>query len=322
MSAETRNRRKKLRMLLERVVNILETTGKRYTILRFPSSYRERSIDLIAVGGDAADVIIRVKIGAGVSKDEAHDMLKASLALDSIPVVISDDPELYDNIIYEKSGVYVMNERTLENMYLKPTELIALYKKGELYLSVNREKLNEAMQRRLMSISELSYLTNISRRTVFKYKKEGGMVTVEKAEKLVSAVGEDVVESINFDIIAKDIQERMRELGSCLRKALSNPRLERRLREWGEVYDIRKSAPDYIVSGEEIQVVVDATPPSRNTLKDVVKKTVECVKLVDVVQREIKASVSVIASQENVSLVKDEISSYVNLNKVSIEKLE
>jgi len=88
------------------------------------------------------------------------------------------------------------------------------------------------------------------------------------------------------------------------------------------VYEIRKSAPDYIVSGEEIQVVVDATPPSRNTLKDVVRKTIECVKLVDVVQREIKASVSVIASQENESLVKDEISPYVNLNKVSIEKLD
>ncbi len=322
MSGESRNRRKKLRMLLERVVNILEITGKRYTILRFPSSYRERSIDLIAVGGDVADVIIRVKTGASVSKDEAHDMLKASLALDSVPVVISDDPELYDNIVYERSGVYVMNERTLENMYLKPTELIALYKKGELYLSVNREKLNEAMRRRMMSISELSYLTSISRRTVFKYKKEGGMVTVENAEKLVSVVGEDVVESISFDIIAKDIQERIRELGLCLRKALSNPRLEQRLREWGEVYDIRKSAPDYIVSGEEIQVVVDATPPSRNTLKDVVRKTVECVKLVDVVQRELKASVSVIASRENESLVKDEISPYVNLNKVSIEKLE
>lgn len=322
MSAESRNRRRKLRMLLERVVNILEATGKRYTILRFPSSHRERSIDLIAVGGDAADVIIRVKIGASVSKDEVHDILKASLALDSVPVVISDDPELYDNIVYEKSGVYIMNERTLENMYLKPTELIALYKKGELYLTINREKLNEAMQRKMMSISELSYLTNISRRTVFKYKKEGGMVTVENAEKLVSVVGEDVVESIGFDIIAKDIQERMRELGLCLRKALSNPRLEQHLREWGEVYDIRKSAPDYIVSGEEIQVVVDATSPSRNTLKDVVKKTVECVKLVDVVRREIKASVSVVASRENELLVKDEISPYVNLNKVSIEKLE
>jgi len=322
MSADTRKRRKKLRMLLERVVNILEATGKRYTILRFPSSYRERSIDLIAIGGDTADVIIRVKIGASVSKDEAHDMLKASLALGSIPIVISDDPELYDNIIYEKGGVYVMNERTLENMYLKPTELIALYKKGELYLSVNREKLSEAMQRRMISISELSYLTNISRRTVFKYKKEGGMVTVENAEKLVSAVGEDVVESISFDIIAKDIQERMHEAGLCLRNALSNPQLERRLRELGKVYEIRKSAPDYIVSGEEIQVVVDATPPSRNTLKDIVRKTVECVKLVDVVRKELRARVSVVASRENELLVKDEISPYISLNKVSIEKLE
>jgi len=322
MSAESKSRRKKLRMLLEKVVSILEATGKRYTILRFPSSYRERSIDLIAVGGNGADVIIRVKVGASVSKDEAHDMLKASLALDTVPVVISDDPKLYDNIIYERSGVYVMNERTLENMYLKPTELIALYKKGELYLSINKEKLNKAMRKKMMSISELSYLTRISRRTVFKYKKEGGMVTVENAEKLVSAVGEDVVEPVGFDIITKDIQERIRELGICLRKVLSNPRLEYRLREWGEVYDIRKSAPDYIVSGEEIQVVVDATPPSRNTLKDVIRKTVECVKLVDIMQKEFKASVSVIASRENESLVKDEISPYVSLNKIAIEKLE
>ncbi len=317
MSAKSKDgRRRKLKVLVDRVVNILNSAGKKYVIIRFPSSHRERSIDLIAVGGCAADVIIRVKMDSVVSRDEANDILKASLALDSVPIVVSDDPELYDNIVYERSNVYVMNERTLENMYLKPTELITLYRKGELYLSVNKDALQEEMRRRMLSIGDISYLTRISRRTIHKYRSEGGMITIESAEKLVSAVGERVIESISFKHIAESVKLRVKECGIV--KSSENPKLEERLLSEGEVYDLRKSAPDYLISGEELKAIVDATPMRRRALRDVVRKTIECVKMSEV----LGIDVNVVTGRENAELVKDELSTAVSLNRVNLEKLE
>ncbi len=306
--------RRRLKAFVEKVVNILDAAGKKYAILRFPSSYRERSIDLIAVGGDKADLIIRVKSSSAVSRDEVNDIVKASAALDSIPVVVSDDPNLYDNIVYERCGIYVMNERTLENMYLRPSEIVALYRKGELYLSVNKEALEREMNERSMSSSEVSYLTNISRRSIYRYRREGGMITIESAEKLVSIVSKDVIESIRFEHIARELRDRVRE--ARLTEHV-NPKLERKLLREGIVYDLRKSAPDYLVAGESTKAVVDATSLKRRPVRDVVRKTVECVKISDITG----INVDIVTSSENSNVIIDELSTTINLNKVNIEKL-
>ncbi len=306
--------RRRLKAFVEKVVNILDAAGKKYAILRFPSSYRERSIDLIAVGGDKADLIIRVKSSSAVSRDEVNDIVKASAALDSIPVVVSDDPNLYDNIVYERCGIYVMNERTLENMYLRPSEIVALYRKGELYLYVNKEALEREMNERSMSTSEVSYLTNISRRSIYRYRREGGMITIESAEKLVSIVSKDVIESIRFEHIARELRDRVRE--ARLTEHV-NPKLERKLLREGIVYDLRKSAPDYLVAGESTKAVVDATSLKRRPVRDVVRKTVECVKISDITG----INVDIVTSSENSNVIIDELSTTINLNKVNIEKL-
>ncbi len=307
-------RRRRLKALVERVVNILEAAGKRYAILRFPSSYRERSIDLIAVGGDKADLIIRVKSSSSVSRDEVNDMVKASVALDSVPVIISDDPNLYDNIVYERCGIYLMNERTLENMYMRPSEIVALYRKGELYLSVNRKALEKEMSKRSLSVSEVSYLTNISRRSIYRYRREGGMITIESAEKLVSIVSEDVIESITFEHIASELRDKAREVRLT---EYINPKLEKRLLREGAVYDLRKSAPDYLVSGESTKAVVDATSLKRRPVRDVIRKALECVKISDITG----INVDVVTSAENNDIIVDELSTTVSLNKVNVEKL-
>ncbi len=307
------NRRGDLKKLFSRVVETLERSGKRYAILKFPSSYRNRSIDLIAVDGRGENVVLRLKSGAKISKEEAEDLIKASLALDSIPIAVSDDPTLYDNIIYEKEGVYLMNERTLDNLFNRPNEIITLYRKGDLYLVVNKDVLKRERQVKELSLSDASYMLNISRKMIYTYEKEGGMVTIETAEKLVNLFGSEAVSSVTHDVIK---QEFLQKANRSIRGEPPSHVIKDIARD-GHVYKLRKSAPDYLVKSEEVSSVIDAT--SREfSLRKVVRKATECVRLSQLAWRD----VHVVVPSERADVVTDELSTQVSLNKIRLHKIK
>ncbi|MCD6323938.1 MAG: hypothetical protein J7L55_02375 [Desulfurococcales archaeon] len=309
--SRVRDRREDLRRLFSRVVDTLSRAGKKYAPLKFPTSYRERSIDLIAVGKDGKNAVLRIKSGSRITKEEAEDLRKASLALDSIPIAVSDDPSLYDNIIYEKEGVYLMNERTLDNLYNKPNEIIALYRKGDLYLVVNRDAIKRERARKEMSLGDASYALNLSRKMIYTYEKEGGMVTIETAEKLVNLFGTDAVMSVNHEMIREDFMNKAR------RKVEADATdVIKEIVEGGEAYKLRKSAPDYIVKGEDVETVIDATS-KEFSLRKVVKKVTECVKLSEFAW----SNVHLLVTPSRVEVVRDELSTQVSLNKIRLHKI-
>jgi len=304
-------RKNNLGKLLSRVVDTLDRAGKKYALLKFPASYRERSIDLIAMDERGENVVLRVKSGSKITKEEAEDLMKASLALSSVPIAVSDDPSLYDNIIYEKEGVYLMNERTLENLYNKPNEIIALYKKGDLYLVVNKNFIREERLKHDLSLSEVSYLLKLSRKMIYQYEKEGGMVTIETAEKLVDVFGAGAVSSLSHEAIKENFMLRAE-------KVLKGEELElpKEISLEGKSFRLKKSAPDYIVKGANVSTVIDATQKDYS-LKKVVKKTAECVKLSDLAWKD----VHVVASPERAEAIADELSTEVSLNRIRLHKI-
>ena len=306
--------REEARRIFKRIVSTLERIGKKYALLQFPTSYRERSIDLVTVGGSGSDAVIRIKVGHKVSRDEAGDLSRASLALDSVPVVVSDDPSLYDNIVYEKEGVFLMNERTLENMYLRPNEIIALYRKGSIYLVADKEAIRESRAKRNMSLGDVAYLTNLTRKTIYMYEREGGIVSVETAEKLVDVLGSETVKSITLNVLKNEF---LRKASKSVRGVDSGKVLEV-LEPSGDVYPIKKSAPDYIVRGEEIVTVIDASSKDRFYLPKTAKKVEECVKLSELVDGEVK----VLVTPERKEVLEDELSTKIDLNKIILQKVK
>ena len=306
--------REEARRIFKRIVSTLERIGKKYALLQFPTSYRERSIDLVTIGGSGSDAVIRIKVGHKVSRDEAGDLSRASLALDSVPVVVSDDPSLYDNIVYEKEGVFLMNERTLENMYLRPNEIIAFYRKGSIYFVADKEAIRESRAKRNMSLGDVAYLTNLTRKTIYMYEKEGGIVSVETAEKLVDVLGSETVKSITLNVLKNEF---LRKTSKSVRSVDSGKVLEV-LESSGDVYPIKKSAPDYIVSGEEIVTVIDASSKDRFYLPKTAKKVEECVKLGELVDGEVK----VLVTPERKKVLEDELSTKIDLNKIILQKVK
>ena len=310
-------RKKELRSVLEKIKFALELSGRKFVILRYPAKHRDRSIDVVAIGRNESE-IIRIKLTARVSREESKDLIRASKALDAVPMIVTNDPELYDNIVYEKEGVYVINDRTFENLYLRPKELITLYKKGDLYVSLNKENLRKLRTEFSLSIGDVAYKTGISRRTIYSYEREGGIITIETAEKLLEVFGNNVIQTVNLRVIRGEFYKKHKEMGeTCSRELLV------RIKKYfdGDVYEIKKSAPDFIISGEdEVAVYVDAVLNKRKyTLRDVVRKTMESIKISSILE---KSTAGIILSNSNEEIIKDELSSYVDMNKVNIVRIK
>jgi len=317
-------RKDRVRKLYNDVVNILKYSNKDFITISFPTSHRERSIDVITYSDEkTVNMVVRVKDRSFVSKDEVKDLVKASLAFNAVPLVVSEDQQVYDNIVFEREGVYVLNERTLNNLLSNREELITLYKKGELYLKVDKDKFLESRLKRNLSLNALAYLTNISRKTLEAYEKRGGNVTIETAEKLVAVLGEDIIKAVTLEYIHEDFKEKQQETLIDL-----TPKLQETIRKGLEkvvdlnrsevrVYDLRKSAPDYLIRNDELIATVNAVDFSRYGLKEITIKILECLKLSELTD----AEVSVLVDKDKAHLLEESLSALGKSSKIELIKL-
>lgn len=317
-------RKDRVRKLYDDVVDILKYSNKDFITISFPTSHRERSIDVITYRDErTVNMVVRVKDRSFVGKDEVKDLVKASLAFNAIPLVISEDQQVYDNIVFEREGVYVLNERTLNNLLSNREELITLYRKGELYLKIDKDKFLESRLKRNLSLNALAYLTSISRKTLEMYEKRGGNVTIETAEKLVAALGEDVIKAVSLEHIREDFKEKQQETLTDL-----TPKLQETIRKGLEkvvdlnrseirVYDLRKSAPDYLIRNDELIATVNAVDFSRYGLREITIKILECLKLSELTD----AEVSVLVDKDKVHLLEESLSTLGKSSKVELIKL-
>ncbi len=280
--------KKAFRKALEKIKIVLKYEGLKYTQLTYPSKYRERSIDIVAVTSKE-NILVRVKPKPNIDKEEAGDLLKASKALNALPIVISPSSQIRDDVIYEKEGVFVMNERTFENIISGSDELIALYRRGEYLFKINREELRR-LRERGYSLGDIAYAGGVSRRSAYKYATEGGLVTINVALRLAEAFGESVVEGIRLKTLREIFAERSRDVRSdeVPEEVYAAVSRSRELIDTLMVYRIKKSAPDYLTvaldeSESERIAVVDATNLRKVAFRDAVKKAEETLKMAEVV---------------------------------------
>lgn len=280
--------KKAFRKALEKIKIVLKYEGLKYTQLTYPSKYRERSIDIVAVTSNE-NILVRVKPKPSIDREEAGDLLKASKALNALPIVISPSPQVRDDVVYEKEGVFVMNERTFENIISDSDELIALYRRGEYLFRINKEELKR-LRERGYSLGDIAYAGGVSRRSAYKYATEGGLVTINVALRLAEAFGDNVVEGIRLETLREIFTERSKDVRSdaAPKDVFAAVSSGRELKDALMVYRIKKSAPDYLTvaleeSESERIAVVDATNLRKVAFRDAVKKAEETLKMAEVV---------------------------------------
>ncbi|MEM1601570.1 MAG: helix-turn-helix domain-containing protein [Sulfolobales archaeon] len=306
-------RKREVKLLLERVKNILSRHGYSFEVINYPSSYRERSIDLVAVrNGDR--LLLRIKVGIkNVHKEEVSDLINASSAINALPLILNDEIT-YDNVVHERDGIYIISDKTLNNILRNSSDVFLIQKRSGLYIRINSKKLERIKSEKGLSLGELALSSGVSRRMVFDYLRSDCNVSLEVAERLIEVLGEDIITPITVESLKSGLSKVVPETTMESNKLLSILELDK---DRAVVYKINKSAPDYIVitkDGCELSFVVEGDI-SKITMKDVVRKILETEKLTRVIPSDIKT----ILGRELRDPVLDELSVYgANLNKVTI----
>lgn len=227
-----------------RIREVLREVAERVVELNYPANCRERSIDFVATLArerarperPSEGVVIKVSPGrsTGVNPETEEDLVSFADAIDGIPLVVDD--RLYDNIVFERGRVFAVNERTLENL-VKERELIALYRRNELYVALNVELIEREIARGSLRLSEISDVLGLSRKSVEGYLRGPGLISIEKAERLVAEYDARIVLPVSYRVLR----------GVFERKERARPGLVREVGEDSLVYSLRKTTVDFIV---------------------------------------------------------------------------
>ncbi|MEM2347615.1 MAG: helix-turn-helix domain-containing protein, partial [Sulfolobales archaeon] len=256
----------------------------------------------------------RIKVGIkNVHKEEVSDLINASSAINALPLILNDEIT-YDNVVHERDGIYIISDKTLNNILRNSSDVFLIQKRSGLYIRINSKKLERIKSEKGLSLGELALSSGVSRRMVFDYLRSDCNVSLEVAERLIEVLGEDIITPITVESLKSGLSKVVPETTMESNKLLSILELDK---DRAVVYKINKSAPDYIVitkDGCELSFVVEGDI-SKITMKDVVRKILETEKLTRVIPSDIKT----ILGRELRDPVLDELSVYgANLNKVTI----
>jgi putative transcriptional regulator len=237
-------------LLVRRVREVLKEGSEELVELEYPLSSRERSIDFIATGivipserryqymqsREEGQMVVRVSThrGYNVSSSIEEDLAKFAEAIDGVPFVVNN--ELYDNIVYERGHVFLGNERTLENL-IRSRELIAIYRRNELYVALNTRLIEREISRGGIRISEVSDVLGISRKSLENYLRGLGLIPIEKAEKIVTEYSADMVASVNYRILREIFKRKSSSRADMVGGGEGSLR----------VYKLNKTTVDYVV---------------------------------------------------------------------------
>jgi len=308
------DRKYETRLLLESVKAVLIRNGFTFEILNYPTSYRERSIDIVAVRGDEK-FLIRIRLNVkNINKEEVNDLTKAASAIDAIPVIVNNE-ETYENVVHEREGIYVMSDRTFNKILRGSSDVFITFKKGEFFIKINPKKLEQLRAALGLSLGELALRAGVSRRMVFDYERGVSNVTLEVAERLVEILGEDIIEPITIESLKSNMVKSASDSDCECTNLLNTMGLDfpNTL-----IYRISRSAPDYIVSvgnGDELKFVVNVDDISKVTIKDAVRKILESEKLTRLTRSEIIA----LLRRDLRDVIIDELSTHkVNINRITV----
>ncbi|MEM0454035.1 MAG: helix-turn-helix domain-containing protein [Sulfolobales archaeon] len=306
-------RKREVKLLLERVKTILSRNSYSFEVLNYPSSYRERSIDLVATK-DGNKLLLRIRLGIkNLQRDEVNDLINAASAIDAVPLILNDEVT-YDNVVHEKEGIYIVSEKTLNNILRGSPDVFLIQRKNSLYIKISSKKLERIKKERGLSLGELALNSGVSRRMIFDYLRSDSNVSLEVAERLIDVLGEDIIEPITMESLKSGFTRAAPDTTTESNKLLELLELDK---DKTIAYRISKSAPDFIVltkDGCELSFVIEGDV-SKVTLKDVVRKILETEKLTRIIPSDIKT----VLERDIKNVVLDELSVCgTNLNKITI----
>jgi len=187
---------------LYRVIGSIYKYVEDLAVLEYPRRLYRRSIDIAVKLRDGRLAFIKVTDNTdNISKQDVQELRSVASTLGAGAVIVAEymgDRELLDDIAYELYNVKVVNVNTLEGVFSGRTA-IYVYQSGDLLKvridgeAVRRRRLEEGL-----SLGEVAYRLGVTRRTVYEYERGSIEPTIDKAEKLVRLLGDEILAPIDI----------------------------------------------------------------------------------------------------------------------------
>ena len=187
--------------LVDSVLSYLANSRFSIEVLSYPRNARRRSIDIVAARGDRKLLIKVTRSIDEVHYREARELYNIAYTLNIPSLIISETynrKPMEDMVMYERYGLPAITPQTLESVLSGREEILLYYKRGEFYVNIDRRKLKEARENKKMSLGDLALALGVTRKAVYEYERGTMDLNIDKAEKLVEILGEDILKPIDI----------------------------------------------------------------------------------------------------------------------------
>ncbi len=203
--------RRELRQLYYRALATLYRNTDDVEVLDYPDRPERQSINLIARLREDKPVLLKITYDIEELSQADINELKALALTLNIPAAIVAEKrgkkELVDGVIYEKKRIPVITPEDLERILAKGKGAgIYVYQYKDSYkVKINSDVLKERRIEKGFSLGDIALMLNVSRKLVYEYERGSTDPTLDKAEKLIEILGDDIIEPIDpFDLVSEE----------------------------------------------------------------------------------------------------------------------
>ncbi|MEB3773473.1 MAG: helix-turn-helix domain-containing protein [Desulfurococcales archaeon] len=275
----------KLREYFYKVLSMIYRHASEVAVLEYPHSLEKRSLDLAVKFRNGVVMLLKVIEDLDlISKKEASELAMIASTL-NVPALIVAERQgnvgLVDGVIYEKHGVRVVTMGTLED-YLNDREKPVIYQSKDIFkVRIDPEKVRMRRLELGYSLGDLALILGTSRRAIYEYERGGMEPSIEKGEKLVEVLGEEILKPIELTNPVK-VQRKPPDYDTSLERDIA----ERLVRLGYEVYHAKRTVSDLGGSIEGEHRIMITVRHRRESESRVIEKASYLERLCDVADAE------------------------------------
>lgn len=183
--------------VLYKTLAILYRYAREIVVLEYPRRIERRSVDLAVRLRDGRRMLVKVARDVeDIPRSEIRELLALASSMDTTPIIVAEGrggEELLDGVAYEKSGIRVVSSKTLEGILSGRDPVYIFESRDGFKVRIDPVKLHERRLEKGLSLGDLALLLKTSRKAVYDYEKGKLDPTIERAQRLISLLGEDIV---------------------------------------------------------------------------------------------------------------------------------
>ncbi|MEB3779931.1 MAG: helix-turn-helix domain-containing protein [Desulfurococcales archaeon] len=246
----------RLREYFYAVIATLYRYAERIVVLEYPRSIEKRSVDLVVKLQDGKVFLLKVIDDLSlVSKKEAVELANLSTALEIPGFIVAErngDELLVSDVVYEKHGVRTVNLETLEHI-ISGREQVYIYQSKDMFkINIDPRAMKAKRIEKNLSLGDIALILGTSRRAVYEYERGTIDPTIDKGEKLVNILGEEILKPINMF----EVPESSPRPPSSYDNPVEEKIAEKLIEEGYKVYHAKRTVSDIGGSLRESRIMI------------------------------------------------------------------